>query len=210
MYFHLPNHCSFTSQTIVKSCISCVSCISNKSLGIWYNCWKKQQKTAKCKSSPPSTRGALAAPPAPPRALILVPPRRRLVFWSKPAICFAHFIFKKRIFYKGKCRIIKKNCFGLFAAPQFFSDFLLRPFPADVKGTLLNPEGLAARTLKQIDFEIRFRKSISKIDFEIREHRFVFFRFLCAVFFAALLRVLCDVCCTFVCTKPQTKKPAAP
>jgi hypothetical protein len=84
-----------------------------------------------------------------------------------------------------------------------------------VKGTLLNPEALAARTLKQINFEVQFRNSISKFEFrnsnfEIREHRFVLFRFLCAVFFAALLRVLRDVCCTFICTKPQTKKPAAP
>jgi hypothetical protein len=58
--------------------------------------------------------------------------------------------------------------------------------------------------------------------FEIRKHRFVFFRFLCAVCFAALLCVPRDVCCTCACTAilnqklsntcatQQTKKPAAP
>ena len=102
---------------------------------------------------------------------------------------------------------MKKNFFGLFAATLFFSDFLPRPFFADVKGTLLNPEALAARTLKQIDFEI------SKCDFEI-QFRNSISKFASIVLFFFVSSVLCSsqpccVCCA-MCAAPSSAQSPKP
>ena len=129
MYFYLPNHCSCTSQTIVKSCISCVSCIFNKSLGIWYNCWKKQQKTAKCKSSPPSTRGALAAPPCAPPCTNLSSPAPQACFLIKNSDFFCPFYFLKTHFLQREMQNYKKKLFRAFCRAPIFFRLFAAPFP---------------------------------------------------------------------------------
>ena len=201
LYFHLSNHCSFTSQTIVKGCISCVSCISKR---------REKNKTGERSEHQPCRRGTPtegsrwlvfffvsqeASPPTHPTKVNLFSANVEVDFggvgWGG---CFSQFgcgspcsqDFKANRFRNSISKFDFRNSISKFDFEVRFSKF-------DFRNSIL-----------KFDFEIRF----SKFDFEIR------FRNSRASFFFFISSVLCSlqpccVCCA-MCAAPASAQNPKP